>query len=92
MNFEWDENKNLLNRKKHGITFEYASLVFKDEYRMEDYDADHSGDEDRYTVTGRVQGIIVVVCTYREEDVVRIISAREATKDERRRYEWQWLE
>ena len=92
MDFEWDEDKNWANQKKHGISFEHALLVFKDEDYLEEYDFTHSDNEDRYDVIGKIDEILFVVCTYRDNDTVRIISAREATKEEKRRYEWQWLE
>lgn len=92
MEFEWDEKKNDLNRRKHGISFEHAMLVFEDENYIEEYDYEHSDDEDRYDIIGMVDDILYVVVTYRGEDTVRIISARLATKAERRRYEWQWSE
>ena len=91
MRFEWDENKNRANIKKHGISFEHALLVFDDEDYLEEYDSSHSDEEDRYNVIGMIDEVVFVVCTYRDENTVRLISAREATKDERRRYEWQWL-
>ena len=86
MHFEWNESKNKENQRKHGISFEYAALVFEDDYRIEDYDAYHSDEEDRYDITGMVDDILFVVCTYRDGDTVRIISARKATRNERRRY------
>ena len=58
---EWDYNKNSINMKKHGISFETAALVFADEKRIEYYDKLHSLDEDRYVVIGCVQGILYVV-------------------------------
>ena len=82
---EWDDNKNVLNKRKHGISFETAALVFADENRIEMYDAIHSTDEDRYIVLGCVHGILYVVYTMRE-DASRIISARMATPTERRIY------
>ncbi|MBO6235899.1 MAG: BrnT family toxin [Schwartzia sp.] len=91
MKFEWDEDKNRANIKKHGISFEHALLVFDDEDYLEEYDSSHSDEEDRYNVIGMIDEVVFVVCTYRDENTVRLISAREATKDERRRYEWQWL-
>lgn len=91
MKFEWDEEKNRANQKKHHISFEYALLVFDDEDYIEEYDFEHSDDEDRYNIIGMIDEVVFVVCTYRGEDTVRIISAREATREERRRYEWQWL-
>ena len=80
---EWDDNKNRLNIKKHGISFETAALVFADEERIEYYDKLHSQDEDRYVVLGCVQGILYVVYTMRDE-AARIISARMANSQERR--------
>ena len=86
MRFQWDEEKNRSNQKKHHISFEYASYVFDDEYLYEEYDAAHSDDEDRYDVIGMVDDIIFVVCTYRDNDIVRLISARKANRAERRKY------
>ena len=82
---EWDDNKNRINIRKHGISFETAALVFADEDRIEYYDQLHSIDEDRYIVLGCVQGILYVVYTMRE-DAARIFSARLATPVERRIY------
>ena len=82
---EWDENKNSLNFKKHGISFETAALVFADEARIEYYDKLHSDEEDRYVVLGCVGGILYVVYTMRG-DASRIISARMATATERKIY------
>ena len=82
---EWDDNKNVANIKKHGISFETAALVFADDNRIEYYDKLHSIDEDRYVVLGCVHGILYVVYTMRGESA-RIISARMATKLERSIY------
>lgn len=82
---EWDDNKNTINIKKHGISFATAALVFADEERIEYYDKLHSHDEDRYVVIGCVQGILYVVYTMRNE-AARIISARMATSTERKIY------
>ena len=82
---EWDDNKNQINIKKHGISFETAALVFADEERIEYYDKLHSQDEDRYIVLGCVQGILYVVYTMRGE-AARLISARMATPTERKIY------
>ena len=82
---EWDDNKNRINIKKHGISFETAALVFADEERIEYYDKLHSQNEDRYVILGCVQGILYVVYTMRE-DAARLISARMATPTERRIY------
>ena len=82
---EWDDNKNQIHLRKHGISFETAALVFADEERIEYYDKLHSQDEDRYIVLGCVQGILYVVYTMRDE-AARIISARMATSRERKIY------
>ena len=82
---EWDDNKNLVNIRKHGISFATAALVFADEERIEYYDRLHSQDEDRYVVLGCVQGVLYVVYTMRGE-AARLISARLATSTERKIY------
>ena len=82
---EWDENKNQQNIKKHGISFQTAALVFADEERIEYLDKLHSQDEERYVVLGCVQGILYVVYTMRDE-YARLISARMATRYERKIY------
>ena len=70
---------------KHGVSFETASLVFADENFIELYDEDHSQDEDRYIAIGVVDQILYVVHTIRGE-VIRLISARSATNEEKRLY------
>ena len=82
---EWDENKNEVNKKKHGISFESAALVFADEHYLELYDDEHNTEEDRYIAIGVVDDVLFVVHTMRNENV-RMISARLATKRERRFY------
>ena len=81
----WDEAKNRTNQKKHGVTFEEASLLFTSaaDY-LEIFDAAHSNEEDRYIAIGRIdRGIVVVVWAERDEDEIRIIGARWATARER---------
>ena len=85
MVFEWDEEKNLLNQRKHGISFETAAYVFADENYIEMYDFEHSISEDRYIAIGRVGDVLFVVFTERKEKI-RLISARLATEAERRLY------
>ena len=82
---EWDAEKNEINKKKHGISFETAALVFADEHYLELYDDEHSINEDRYIAIGLVEDILFVVHTMRNENV-RMISARLATNQERRFY------
>lgn len=85
MVFEWDEEKNILNQRKHGISFETAAYVFADENYIEMYDFEHSISEDRYIAIGRVGDVLFVVFTERKEKI-RLISARLATEAERRLY------
>lgn len=90
LEFDWDEEKNQTNIDKHGIDFYTAAMVFGDENYIEYYDEKHSVDEDRYIVIGMAGDIAVllqVVYTPRDNGkTVRIISARKATKEERRLY------
>ncbi len=83
--FEWDDEKAAINFRKHGVTFDTAAKVFGDENRIEEYDEEHSIDEDRWRVIGMVGKILFVIYTERG-DYTRLISAREATVKERRRY------
>ena len=85
MIFEWDEDKNAINKQKHKISFETALHVFDDLDYIEVYDFEHRSDEDRYIAIGRVGDILFVVFTERGENI-RIISARLATEAERRLY------
>lgn len=87
--FEWDENKNRKNFKKHGIYFEDAVRVFLDENLIDDYDELHSDFEDRYRIIGKIRNVLVVIYTERE-DRRRIISARQANKDEEDSYYGQF--
>lgn len=87
--FEWDENKNLTNRKKHNVSFDEAKTVFYDPAALIIHDPDHSDDEERFLIMGLSQTLkILVVChCYRENDeVIRIISARKADNEETRKY------
>ena len=88
LKFEWDEAKNKTNRQKHGIWFEEAISVFDDTHGR--LFLDDSADEDRYVLIGlgRHSGALVVVHCYGEdESIIRIISARKATRNERAYYE-----
>ena len=85
LKFEWDEEKDRINRQKHGISFETASYVFRDEYYIEMYDFEHSINEDRYVAIGMVGNLLFIVFTERGENI-RLISARLATENERRLY------
>ena len=85
MRFEWDPNKNEKNKKKHGISFEEARTVFFDEYAVLFDDPDHSDEEERFLILGLSQreNLCIVSHCYRGADeLIRIISARKATKSE----------
>ena len=83
--FEWDYEKEQRNLKLHKISFETAKLVFNDTHRIELFDLNHSGMEDRLITIGKVDKVLFVVHTERGNKT-RIISARTATKAERRLY------
>ena len=90
LKFEWDEAKNRLNRRKHGISFEEAQSVFFDDEALEFSDPDHSSDEDRFLLLGRsylLRILVICHCFRVNESVIRIISARKATATERKTYE-----
>jgi uncharacterized protein len=86
---EWDSAKNDENLDKHGISFDEASkLLLSTADCMEAFDNAHSDEEDRFVAIGPIaRRIIVVVFTERDEETIRIISARAATGGERRKYE-----
>ncbi|MBW0433826.1 BrnT family toxin [Leptospira yasudae] len=87
--FEWDSGKNKFNLKKHGISFEEAKTVFYDEKARIIDDPDHSQDEDRFIILGfsyRLNLLMVSNCYRSSKDVIRIISARKATKTEAKQY------
>ncbi len=87
--FEWDDQKDSINRKKHGISFDEAKTAFYDEYAVQFYDPDHSEAEDRYILLGtsfKLQTLVVCHCFRESETVIRIISARKADKDEAQAY------
>ena len=91
MKFEWDVKKDLINKRKHGISFEQASYVFADPYALSQFDLDHSEDEDRWILLGKSlkQALLVVVHKYINDaniEMVRIISARKATSNEQKTY------
>ena len=89
LHFEWDPQKDLTNQKKHGVSFAEASTVFEDVNALVISDPEHSEDEERFVILGfSLQANLLVVChCYRvSESVIRIISARKATKNESRQY------
>lgn len=88
MEFEWNPDKAAQNLEKHGVSFQEAATVFNDPLSMTFPDPDHSIGESRYVIIGlsRFEQLLVVAHTDRGEKV-RIISARKATRQERRFYE-----
>ena len=84
MTFEWDETKNVINKRKHnGVSFEIAVRVFLDDKRIEKYDALNSTvDEEHYQAIGMVDEILFVAFTERTNNHIRIISARLAEQEE----------
>jgi uncharacterized protein len=90
LEFEWNLLKAEANQRKHGISFEEAESAFYDEYARLIPDPDHSIGEERFLLLGvsEVSRLLTVVHLYKENDrVIRIISARPATKQERKQYE-----
>ena len=93
LRFEWDERKSSQNKQKHGVSFEEAETVFFDDYALLIDDPDHSGEEDRFLLLGVstiLRTLMVAHCYRRADDIVRIISARKATRKERDTYNRRW--
>ena len=85
LRFEWDEDKNRENIKKHGVSFQEAQTIFLDENAMRFFDPDHSQDEDRFIMLGmsfKLRVLVVCHCHRKNDTVIRIISARKADKHE----------
>ncbi len=90
MDFEWDEAKAETNLRKHGVTFLEASEVFRDPLSDTFDDPDHSDREDRFLIIGATgAGRLLFVAFTERDETLRIISAREATRQERYEYENQ---
>lgn len=91
MDFTWDDRKNRTNQRKHGVSFEAACLVFDDPFHISLQDREVDG-EPRWQTIGRAAGLYILTVAHRieeEDEAVRIISARKATREERRIYEEQ---
>jgi len=84
--FEWDEKKNALNIRKHGVSFEDAIMVFKDPKRYETYDKAHSFFEDRWKTVGVNNTTVLSVIFTEIEESNRIITVRKASKSEKEKY------
>ena len=93
LRFEWDPAKAVDNARKHRVTFEEAQTIFADEFGILLDDPDHSSDEDRFVLLGlspRLRTLVVAHCYRRPHEVVRIITARKATRKERDLYNRRW--
>lgn len=87
--FNWDPDKAELNIKNHDISFTEATTVFDDDAARLIFDPDHSAREDRFILLGiscTLKILVVVHCYLEEESIIRIISARKATKSEEKKY------
>jgi uncharacterized DUF497 family protein len=83
--FEWDSAKATANARKHGVSFEEAKSIFYDDFAVQFFDEEHSGDEERFLLLGMSTGARLLLVCHCERDagsVIRIISARKATKHE----------
>ena len=90
--FEWDPNKDAKNQEKHGISFTEAASVFDDTIAITIPDTAHSKDEERFVILGASSSnkiVVVIFCVRGKDEKIRIISARKATKEERREYSSQ---
>lgn len=88
LDFEWDPRKALSNRRKHGVSFEEAATVFADPLALTIHDPLHSEEEDRFVTIGESERLRVLVVVFTERaEKIRIISARFATRRERKQYE-----
>ena len=87
--FEWDTNKAVSNKKKHGVSFEEARSVFYDEFAVQFFDEENAESEDRFLMLGfsdEARLVIVCHCERDRGNAIRIISARKATKNEEKYY------
>ena len=83
---EWDEEKEARNFKAHGIRFKTAAKVFLDPNMLIREDEEHT-EELRFNILGKVNKVLFVVCVFKDNNVIRLISARLASQPERERYE-----
>jgi uncharacterized DUF497 family protein len=89
LRFEWDETKAAANQDKHGVSFEEAKTVFADELARLISDPDHSTGEERFILLGMSRSFRLLIVSHceRDPDLIRIISARKANRQERGEYE-----
>ena len=86
MEFEWDEGKAILNEKKHGVPFPFATRVFLDPNRLEWADTRRDYGEPRWITLGLVEGFEIIVAYAVRGGSIRLISARKAERHERQDY------
>ncbi|MEE4355843.1 MAG: BrnT family toxin [Desulfococcaceae bacterium] len=92
LKFEWNPDKAEKNMEKHGVSFDEAATVFSDPLSMTYNDPDHSYNEERYIIIGLSSlGKLLFVSHAEKNDRIRIISARQLTRKERKQYEQQYL-
>jgi len=87
--FEWDSLKDIVNQRKHGVSFSDAQNVFYDERALLIGDTSHSEEEDRFILLGlslTLRKLVVCHCYRDDAEIIRIISARKATRNEARQY------
>ena len=84
--FEWDEEKDRLNKKNHGFSFDEILEIFDDPAFLEGYDWEHSKNEERYYGIGCLNNILYIIAFYTLRDRIRVISARRADNDEQEEY------
>lgn len=84
--FEWDNNKAATNLKKHGVSFEAASRIFDDAFALDRLDMSMEYGEDRFAITGLVNGIVLTAIYTEQDGRIRLISARRATRHEEVEY------
>lgn len=88
MEFKWSKDKAKANLSKHDVSFDEAKMVFEDPLYIDFYDPDHSDDEDRYIIVGQSTQHRLLIVSYTERgNLIRLISAREATRMEKKAYE-----
>jgi uncharacterized protein len=91
--FDWDEDKNLRNHMKHGVSFDLAQHAFDDPFALSAQDR-HENGEDRWQTLGMVGDVVLLLVAHTvmisdDAEIIRIISARRADRNERKRYEKQ---
>jgi len=93
LRFDWDPKKDAANQRKHGVSFDEAITVFSDERALLLDDPDHSEDEERFVLLGlsaNLRTLVVCHCYREAESVIRLISARKASRKERSEYSRRW--